>query len=61
MKDCFGNYLIQYIFIQLKNKFQFNTLFPLIKKLSENLIDFCKDKYSSSAIEKNIRKRRRKN
>ena len=52
MKDCFGNYLIQYIFIQLKNKFQFNILFPLIKKMTENLIDFCKDKYSSFALEK---------
>ena len=52
MKDCFGNYLIQYIFIQLKNKFQFNTLFPLIKKITENIIYFCKDKYSSYVIEK---------
>ena len=52
MKDCFGNYLIQYIFIKLKNKFQFNTLFPLIKKITENLVDFCKDKFSSSALEK---------
>ena len=52
IKDCFGNYLIQYIFIKLKNKFQFNTLFPLIKKITENLVDFCKDKFSSSALEK---------
>ena len=52
IKDCFGNYLIQYIFIQLKNKFQFNTLFPLIKKITENIIYFCKDKYSSYVIEK---------
>ena len=52
IKHCFGNYLIQYIFIKLKNKFQFNILFPLIKKLENNLVDFCKDKYSSSVLEK---------
>ena len=52
IKHCFGNYLIQYIFIKLKNKFQFNILFPLIKKIQNNLVDFCKDKYSSSVLEK---------
>ena len=52
IKHCFGNYLIQYIFIKLKNKFQFNIFFPLIKKIENNLVDFCKDKYSSSVLEK---------
>ena len=52
IKHCFGNYLIQYIFIKLKNKFQFNQLFPLIKKLENNLVYFCKDKYASSVLEK---------
>ena len=53
MKNCFGNYLIQFIFLNLKNKSKNNnTIFPFIKKMEENLLDFCTNKYSSAVLEK---------
>ena len=51
MKDNFGNYLIQYIFINGKN-INFELLLPLIIKIEENLVGFCKHKYSASVLEK---------
>ena len=57
MKNCFGNYLIQFILLNLKNKFQnTNKIFPLIKKIQENLLDYCKDKYSAAVLEKILEK-----
>ena len=51
MKDCFGNFLIQYIFFQFdKNKF--NEILPIIEKIEENIVEYCKNKFSSSTIEK---------
>ena len=49
---CFGNFLVQYIFIQIKNRYEFEQVFPLVKKIEEKLVDYCKEKYSSTALEK---------
>ena len=51
IKDCFGNFLIQFIFFKFdKNKF--NEILPIIEKIKENIVDFCTNQFSSSAIEK---------
>jgi hypothetical protein len=52
IKNNFGNYLIKYIFLQMKNKIQFNKIFPLIKKIEENILEYCKNKNSSGVLEK---------
>ena len=51
MKDNFGNYLIQYIFIKIKY-INFELILPLIIKIEENLVEYCKHKYSASVLEK---------
>ena len=51
MKDCFGNFLIQYIFINLDG-LKFEDILPIVKKLEENLVDYCKCRFSASVIEK---------
>ena len=51
MKDCFGNFLIQYIFINL-DCLKFEDKIPIVKKLEENLVDYCKCRFSASVIEK---------
>ena len=51
IKDCYGNFLIQFIFFKFdKNKF--NEILPIIEKINENIIDYCTNQYSSSVIEK---------
>ena len=51
IKDNYGNYLIQYIFS--KNIVpNFELILPLIKKIEEKIIDYCKYKYSASVLEK---------
>ena len=51
IKDCFGNFLIQFIFFKFdKNKF--NEILPIIEKIKENIVDFCTNQFSSSVIEK---------
>ena len=52
IKHCFGNFLIQYIFIKTKNKYKLEQVFPLIQKIEEKLVEYCKDKHSSATIEK---------
>ena len=52
IKDQFANYLIEYILINIKTKEKFLEIMPLIKKLEENLLEYCKSKYSSNVIEK---------
>lgn len=52
IKNNFGNYLIKYIFLYMNNKIQFNKIFPLIKKIEENILEYCKNKNSSGVLEK---------
>ena len=52
IKDQFANYLIQYILINTKSKGQFLEIIPLIKKIKDNLLDYCKSKFSANVIEK---------
>ena len=59
MKDCYGNFIIQFIFFKFdKNKF--DEILPIIEKIEENMIDFCTNKFSSSVIEKSFEKNERK-
>ena len=51
MKDCFGNFLIQYIFNKLDN-LKFEDILPIVKKVEENIVDYCKCRFSASVIEK---------
>ena len=51
MKDCYGYYLIIYIFTKFE-KIKFFEISKIITKIEENILDFCKSKYSSSVIEK---------
>lgn len=50
IKDEFGNYLIQYIL--MNNKKNNNEIMPIILKIEENLLSYCKSKYSANVIEK---------
>jgi hypothetical protein len=52
IKDQFGNYLIQYILINTKTEDKFKEIFPIIKKIEDNMIDLCKSKFSANVIEK---------
>ena len=59
MKDCYGNFIIQFIFFKFdKNKF--DEILPIIEKIEENMVDFCTNKFSSSVIEKSFEKNERK-
>lgn len=52
IKDEFGNYLIQYILMNVKNKEKFYEVSSIIKKIEDNLISICKFKFSANVIEK---------
>ena len=52
IKDQFGNYLIQYILINTKTEDKFKEILPIIFKIEENLVNFCKSKFSANVIEK---------
>ena len=59
MKDCYGNFIIQFIFFKFdKNKF--DEILPIINKIKENMVDFCTNKFSSSVIEKCFEKNERR-
>jgi len=51
IKDGFANFLIQYIIIKYERK-DFNEILPFLNKIEENIIDYCKFKFSASVIEK---------
>ena len=51
MKHCFGNFLIQYIFMKF-NSFKYEDILPIINKIEDNIVDYCKCKFSASVIEK---------
>ena len=50
INDQFGNYVIQYILIT--NDLEFNEINDIIDKISENIIEYCKKKFSANVIEK---------
>ena len=52
IKDEFGNYLIQYILMNVKSKEKFYEVSSIIKKIEDNLISICKFKFSANVIEK---------
>ena len=52
IKDQYGNYLIQYILINTKTKEKLEEIMPIIKKIEDNLIYYCKSQFSSNVIEK---------
>ena len=52
IKNEFGNYLIQYILININDQNKFNEANPIIKRIEDNLIDICKMKFSANVIEK---------
>lgn len=52
MKDLYGNYLIKFIFTKLEIKF--DEILPIIIKIEQNIVDYCKCRYSSSVIEKSF-------
>jgi hypothetical protein len=51
MKDFYSNFIIQYIFIQFEKR-KFDEILPILIKIEENIVDYCKNKNSSSVIEK---------
>ena len=51
MKDAFGSFLIHFIFTKLEKK-NLEEILPLIRKIEENLVDYCKNKNSAFVIEK---------
>jgi hypothetical protein len=51
IKDSYANFLIQYIIIKYEKK-DFNEILPFLNKIEENIIDYCKFKFSASVIEK---------
>lgn len=51
IKDSYANFLIQYIIIKYERK-DFNEILPFLNKIEENIIEYCKFKYSASVIEK---------
>ena len=52
IKDQFANYLIQYILINTKTQEKLLETMPLLKKIEENLLNYCKSKFSANVIEK---------
>ena len=52
IKNEFGNYLIQYILMNVSDQNKFNEASPIIKRIEDNLIDICKMKFSANVIEK---------
>ena len=52
IKNEFGNYLIQYILMNVSDQNKFNEASPIIKRIEDNLIDICKIKFSANVIEK---------
>ena len=53
IKDQFGNYLIQYILINnAKNNDKYNEILSLVKKMQENIIEYCKLKFPANVFEK---------
>ena len=53
IKDCYGNFFIHYI-IRNFYKGEFDEILPIIEKIEENIVDYCKCKFSASVIEKCI-------
>ena len=52
INHCFGNYLIQYIFLKINDIAKFNKIFNLVKIIEENIMEYSVNKYSSGVLEK---------
>ena len=52
INHCFGNYLIQYIFLKINDITKFNKIFNLVKIIEENIMEYSVNKYSSGVLEK---------
>ena len=52
INHCFGNYLIQYIFLKINDITKFNEIFNLVKIIEENIMEYSVNKYSSGVLEK---------
>ena len=52
IRDQFGNYLIQYILINTETKYQLEEVMPLVRKIEQNLLIYCKLKFPANCIEK---------
>ena len=59
MKDCFANFLIQYLFTKFEKR-KSEEILPIIEKIEENIVDYCQNKYSASVIEKCFEKGEKK-
>ena len=51
IKDNYGNFILQYIFTKFEKKNYFEIL-PIIRKIEENIVEYCKCKNPASIIEK---------
>ena len=51
IKDCFGNFLIQFIFTKIE-RIKFEEILPILIKVEANIVDYCKCRFSASVIEK---------
>ena len=50
IKDNYANFILQFVFTKFKRKF--DEILPIIIKIEENIVDYCKCKNSSAVIEK---------
>ena len=50
IKDCHGNYLIRNILLKIGGQ-NYEEILPIIVKIEENIVNYCKCQYSSSVIE----------
>ena len=51
IRDYYANFIIQYLFTKFEKR-NFEEILPMIEKLEENIVNYCKLKNSSSVIEK---------
>ena len=51
IRNEFGNYLIQYILINMKDERNLHEILPIIIKIEKNLVNLCMTKYPSIALE----------
>ena len=51
IRNEFGNYLIQYILINMKDERNLHEILPIIIKIEKNLVNLCMTKYSAIALE----------
>lgn len=52
IQNEYGNYLIQYILVKIKDEKYLNEILPILLKIEENLVNLCMSKYSANTLEK---------